>query len=159
MPTKKTLTTKAKTKTKTRKTSAPLIKVVTPEIAAKELARKAENEEAIKRVLEENARRERIRDAIKSDLEAQFSAKNLNGTHYQNLIEDYVSLYDIKNKLIDDIAARGVQVEYRNGETQYGTKRNESITELTRVNNQMLKILADLGLKAAEIEVIEDDEL
>lgn len=110
-------------------------------------------------ITEEITRRALIRDAIKHDLETQFSAKKLQGTHYKNLIDDYVSLYDIKNKLIDDINTRGVQVEYKNGENQYGTKRNESITELTRVNNQMLKILADLGLKAAEIEVIEDDEL
>lgn len=136
MPTKKVQPTKAKKETTNSQVKSPV-----QAISGEELTRRA-----------------LIRDAIKRDLEAQFSTKNMKGTHYKNLIEDYVSLYDIKNELIDDIATRGVQVEYKNGENQYGTKKNESITELTRVNNQMLKILADLA-KAAEIEVIEDDEL
>lgn len=100
----------------------------------------------------------KLRNAMRRDLLHQLKENRVMGRHYTDLVDDYLKLYDIKNMLIDDIEERGVKVEYRNGEFQFGYKKNDSVTELTRVNNQMLKVLADLGLKAAEIENFEDDE-
>ncbi|MGR5963521.1 P27 family phage terminase small subunit [Bacillus cereus] len=55
-----------------------------------------------------------------------------------------------------DIEERGVVVEWSNGKQQ--EEKNESIGELDKTNAQMLKLLAELGLKATEVEVGEDDE-
>ncbi len=103
-------------------------------------------------------KRARIAKRIKTDLLHQLEQKKVEGAHYADLVDDYISLYEIKNKLIDDVSERGVKVKYQNGQNQFGYKKNDSVTELTRVNAQMLKLLADLGLKAAEFEINEDDD-
>lgn len=77
--------------------------------------------------------------------------------HYQDLVNDYMKFWDFKNMLQEDIEKRGVSVEWRNSATQYGYKKNDSVSELLKVNTQMLKILYDLGVRALDLE-IEDDE-
>lgn len=78
--------------------------------------------------------------------------------HYQDLVRDYMKLWDFKTMLQDDIDKRGVAIEWRNSETQYGYKKNDSVSELLKVNTQMLKILYDLGVRASDLEVDEPDE-
>lgn len=78
--------------------------------------------------------------------------------HYQDLVNDYMKMWDFKNMLQDDIEKRGVSVYWNNGGGQEGYKKNESITELLKVNKQMLKILFDLGIRASDLEVVEEDE-
>ncbi|MEH7786191.1 P27 family phage terminase small subunit, partial [Bacillus thuringiensis] len=70
--------------------------------------------------------------------------------HFMDLVEDYMSFWDIKNRLIADVKDRGVSVLGANG----FMKKNDSINELNKTNTQMLKILNELGLKA----VSEDDD-
>ena len=89
---------------------------------------------------------------IKQDLIDQLERQGVYGSHYLDLINDYISLWDIKNKLIQDIKKRGVSVRYQNGPGQWGYKKNDSIAELNKTNGQMLKILSELGLKAAKME-------
>ena len=77
-----------------------------------------------------------------------------------DLVDDYLALWDTKNLLIADIDARGACVKWDNGGGQEGFKKNDSISELVRVNAQMLKILSELGLKAVETkEAADDDEM
>lgn len=77
-----------------------------------------------------------------------------------DLINDYMAMWKIKNLLIKDIKDRGVTTQYKNGENQYGYKKNDSIPELNKTNAQMLKILNELGLRATDVEVVDvDDEL
>lgn len=83
---------------------------------------------------------------IKEDLLKQLETNETYGKHYEDLINDYMSLWDIKNRLIDDIRERGVTVPWNNGK-QIGLKKNDSISELNKTNAQMLKILNELGLK------------
>lgn len=94
------------------------------------------------------------RKKIKSSLLKQLDDNNLKTDFFVDLVNDYMSMWDIKNKLIENIKEMGVSIKYKNGENQYGYKKNDSVRELTTVNNQMLKILKDLGIKA---EVKEDD--
>lgn len=94
---------------------------------------------------------------IKSDLMDQLVEKGLeNKRQYVSLVDDYVSLWKVKNMLIADIEERGVNVEYNNGGGQTGHKRNDSVGELNRTNAQMLKLLSELGLSAANIEKKEE---
>ena len=83
---------------------------------------------------------------IKIDLLNQLIANETYGKHYEDLVNDYMELWNIKNNLIKDIKERGVAVKWTNGK-QHGVKKNDSISELNKTNAQMLKILSELGLK------------
>jgi hypothetical protein len=89
---------------------------------------------------------------IKNDLIEQLEKNGVRGSQYKDLIDDYMCLWEIKNKLISDIKKRGVMIEWSNGPNQSGFKKNESIGELNKTNAQMLKVLNDLGLKATKTE-------
>ena len=87
-----------------------------------------------------------LRNEIKEDLLKQLETNGTYGKHYVDLIDDYMALWDIKNRLIEDIKIRGVSVAWNNGK-QEGMKKNDSISELNKTNAQMLKLLSELGLK------------
>lgn len=95
---------------------------------------------------------------IKTDLIDQLERNGVHGSHYLDLINDYMSMWDIKNKLIKDVKTRGVTTKYQNGENQWGYKKNDSIAELNKTNAQMLKILNELGLRATDFEMNDDDD-
>ena len=89
-------------------------------------------------------------DTIKESLIEALKAKGLNGEYYKDLIDDYVALWHIKEALKANIEEKGVAVEWHNGSKQKGFKQNDSVPNLLKTNMQMLRILADLGLKGAE---------
>lgn len=95
---------------------------------------------------------------IRQDLIDQLERNGVYGSHYLDLIEDYMALWTIKKQLIADIRKRGVTTKYQNGPNQWGYKKNDSIAELNKTSAQMLKILADLGLKATDFEAADDDD-
>ncbi len=97
------------------------------------------------------------KEKIRDDLILQL--KNLGATqkHYFDLVDDYMKMWEVKNELINDIRIRGVSVPYQNGKNQMGHRRNDSVGDLIKTNAQMLKILAELGLRAADVLVEEDD--
>lgn len=95
---------------------------------------------------------------IKQDLIDQLERRGVYGSHYLDLINDYLALWDIKNALIKDIKERGVTTQYQNGKEQWGYKKNDSIAELTKTNAQMLKILSELGLRGVDFEAVDDDD-
>lgn len=98
------------------------------------------------------------KDKIKKDLLDQLEEHGIRElSHYVSLVDDYISLWEVKNMLIEDINLRGVNVEYNNGGGQKGYKRNDSVSELTRVNGQMLKILSELGLRGADMVPKEEE--
>lgn len=88
-----------------------------------------------------------LRSLIEDDLKRQLAENRTTHAHYMDLVDDYLSLWDIKNLLIADIQERGVVVMGATAE-----KKNDSISELNKTNAQMLKLLSELGLKATEIE-------
>ncbi|EJE7236597.1 P27 family phage terminase small subunit [Clostridium botulinum] len=94
---------------------------------------------------------------IKEDLLNQLKGNEIYGKHYEDLVNDYMALWDIKNRLILDIRDRGVSIEWNNGK-QLGRKKNDSIPELNKTSAQMLKILAELGLKPSPKENGSDDD-
>lgn len=84
---------------------------------------------------------------IKKDLTLQLERNRTFGKHYEDLIEDYMSLWETKEQLLEDIQLRGVTVVYNNGGGQAGLKKNDSIEQVLKVNTQMLKILDTIGIK------------
>lgn len=94
---------------------------------------------------------------IKKDLMEQLAIKELDKqSYYASLVDDYISLWKVKNELLVDIKKRGVSIPYDNGGGQKGWKKNDSVGELTKINKQMLNLLAELGLRAANIEAKEE---
>lgn len=95
---------------------------------------------------------------IKNDLLDQLDRNGVFGKYYIDLVNDYMALWEIKNKLIRDVKDRGVSVYWCNGGGQEGYKKNDSIAELNKTNAQMLKILNELGLKPVKQEPDDSNE-
>lgn len=92
------------------------------------------------------------REQIQNDLLDQLDRNGVVGEFYIDLVNDYMAMWDVKNRLIADIEAKGVSIKYQNGENQWGYKKNDSVGELQRTNNQMLKLLDHLGLKPSKAD-------
>lgn len=96
---------------------------------------------------------------IREELLSHLEKKNAKTETNIDLVNDYMSLWEIKNKLIADIEKRGVQVETFNSSGNTVYKKNDSVTELLKTNSQMLKILSDLGLTASMSEGNDNDDI
>ena len=100
-----------------------------------------------------------LKQALVDDLES----RGLISRPYLDKAEEYMSLWCLRKMLEEDIAARGVCVEYQNGANQRGTTDNKSVEKLVRVSSQMLSIWAALGFKeqatSAKADGSNDDEL
>lgn len=93
------------------------------------------------------AKRDEAHKKIKGDLIDQLDRNCTTGQYYIDLVDDYMAMWDTKNLLIEDIQVRGVSITYDNGGGQTGTKKNDSVAELLKVNAQMLKLLDAIGVK------------
>ncbi len=96
---------------------------------------------------------ETVRKRIEKDLNEQLKEKWIAGNHYYDLVQDYLSLWDLKSKLIEDIRNNGIKIP-----GMHGPKSNPSINDLHKTNDRMLKILDAIGLKASPVEQEEDDD-
>ncbi|MEM5669924.1 P27 family phage terminase small subunit [Bacillus cereus] len=92
-------------------------------------------------------KRETMRKRIEKDLTNQLKEKKIVGNHYTDLIQDYLSLWDLKCVLVDDIKETGIKVS-----GMHGPKSNPSINDLHKTNDRMIKILDALGLEASAEE-------
>lgn len=108
------------------------------------MARKPDNRsEAVKSIM-----RSRKYKDIENDLRQQLEANGTFGKFFDDMIDDYMAMYVTKTLLVEDIQKRGTTVKYNNGGGQEGFKKNESVEMFNKTNAQMLKLLAELGLKA-----------
>lgn len=96
---------------------------------------------------------------IKEDLITQLDALGKNDAFNLDLVEDYMTLYDLKTKVKKDITTKGLRYKALNGNGFETEKPNESIINFTKINTQMLKILNDLGLKEPSSDLGDDDDL
>lgn len=92
-------------------------------------------------------KRETLRKRIEKDLVDQLKEKAIVGHHYGDLVQDYLALWDLKCKLIDDIEEFGIHVP-----GMHGPKSNPSIADLHKTNDRMLRVLDAIGLKAEGLE-------
>lgn len=100
---------------------------------------------------------------LKQELVDDLESRGLISRPYLDKAEEYMSLWCLRKMLEEDIAARGVYIEYQNGANQRGTTDNKSVEKLVRVSSQMLSIWAALGFKeqatSAKAVGSDDDEL
>lgn len=95
---------------------------------------------------------------IKESLEYQLEKKGAKIECFEDLICDYMELYDIKKSLQKDIRQRGVSFEALSASGYTITKQNQSVKDLVTVGKQMLLILDRLGLTTEECAKDCDDE-
>ena len=90
---------------------------------------------------------------VKQSLLDQLKVKGATAAYFTDMVNDYMSLWNMKKLLAQDIEERGVRFkdQYSSGKT--GWKNNPSNKEMIMVNKQMLSLLKDLGLN----EPVEDD--
>lgn len=98
------------------------------------------------------------RAEVRQDLIDQLERDGTIGKYYIDLIDDYMNLWDVKNKLQDDIRKRGAKVEVVTA-SSVNIKTNDSVLDSLKVNAQMLKILDSLGIEPAQSDGDGDDEM
>lgn len=102
---------------------------------------------------------------IYESLKEQLLLSDNYNDYTEDLLQDYLTMYDTKSQLALDIQNKGVSLEYDNGGGQKGTKINPSIDLMNKTNAQMLKLLDALGLKPSKMhskpsnDIDDDDEL
>ena len=140
-----------------KKTSKPTTK------REKELEGMVKNlEEKIGKIEETKKIEEKItekKEAIKEDLQNQLIAQNKFGKQFDDMIEDYLYFFELKERLKHDIDINGIRYKNTGGNGFSTYKPNESVERLQKTNGQMLKILQDLDLKAPEEDGEGDDLL
>lgn len=99
------------------------------------------------------------RQSIKKSLTTQLRTKGGEAEHYSDLINDYMTLWETKNALADDIKKRGVVYKDVSSVGVEMYKNNPSVKELVMVNRQMLSILKELKLSTDDVGGDEVDEL
>lgn len=97
---------------------------------------------------------------IRNDLKKEAEVVGKFGAHVDDMIDQYMELWVTSQLLQADIDARGVSVSWSNSSTQYGVKKNDSVSEKLKVVNQMIMIRRELGLGDIQSsDGDEDDEL
>lgn len=85
-------------------------------------------------------------DAIRQTLLDQLKAAGRDTAVNRELVEDYVSLWAMKQWAIHDLQVRGPVITYNNGGGQSGTKVNPSLEHRVSLSKQMMEILKLLDL-------------
>jgi len=99
-------------------------------------------------------RRQRIEESLLEQLEM----KGADMDHFVDLVEDYMSLWDVKNDLLEDIKKRGVMYKDFSSVGIEMMKNNPSVRELVGINRQMLSILKDLDINTKTVALFDDDD-
>ena len=101
--------------------------------------------------------REELRAAIKADLLDQLDRNGKVGHQYKDMVEDYLTMWDAKNGLAEDLDKNGVVRTrvYSNGTST--PENSKSVEQFIKVNARMSALLSELG--ADEPAFSEDDEM
>lgn len=90
------------------------------------------------------------KEAIKEDLQKQLMLQGKFGKHFDDMIEDYLYLVELKEKLKTDINNNGIRYKSTGGNGFTTYKPNESCERILKTNAEMLKILQELDLKSPD---------
>jgi len=99
-----------------------------------------------------------IADIIREDLKIQLELHGKVGKHFDNMVEDYIYFYRLKEDLKHDIDLNGLRIASQTGNGYTTEKDNKSVDQIIKVNGQMLKILNDLELKTPDVLVNSGNE-
>lgn len=97
-------------------------------------------------------------DDVYKSLVAQLEVKGADVEHFVDLVTDYMTLWDIKEKLEEDIEERGTLFEGEDAMGEIVLKNNPSVKEFLNVNRQMLTILKQLEITTDTVSSVDEDE-
>ena len=95
---------------------------------------------------------------IRTDLKDQLLETNKIGKFYDDLVEDYIQMVKTKDNFKRDIKEKGIRYKVKTGNGFMQVKPNESIQNFLKYNNQMIKTLESLGLKAPPQSSLDDED-
>lgn len=75
---------------------------------------------------------------------------------FNDQINDYMTMWDLKEKLKDDIEEHGLRMKYLTANGGYAEKDNPSVKQLPLINKQMLMLLKQLDISTEK--VVKDGE-
>lgn len=97
---------------------------------------------------------------IRESLLKQLWKRGADVEFLEDVIDDYMKLYEIKERLNEDIVKRGINYEEPAANTGRPiVKPNPSVRDLATTSRQMLIILKNLGLTAEQVDPSGDEEL
>lgn len=91
-------------------------------------------------------------DKVKSSLLHELDRQGLTSDYHKEQIHLYMQFWTMIQLFMTDIGENGVKELYQNGENQWGYKKNDSVSEILKVNNNMNNILSTLGIRGVDIE-------
>ena len=101
-------------------------------------------------------KRETIRARVKKSLQQQIAAKGADIELFNDQINDYMTMWDLKERLKDDIDENGLRLKYLTANGGYAEKDNPSVKRLPLVNKQMLMLLKQMDISTDK--VVKDGE-
>lgn len=141
-------------------TSKEPVKVATPKGKSQHQTKAGVKSRTVAELLEKEkdfTRTKPYRD-IRRDLMAQLERNGTVGEQFRGLVDDYMKMWVIKEKLAADIKERGVLVTAIGPGGREYLKKNDSVDQLPKYNAQMMKLLSEIGIKP-EQNPGDDDEL
>lgn len=94
---------------------------------------------------------------IRRDLMEQLERNGTVGEQFRGLVDDYMKMWVIKEKLAADIKERGVLVTAVGPGGREYLKKNDSVDQLPKYNAQMMKLLSEIGIKPDQNTGDDDD--
>ena len=89
-------------------------------------------------------------------MEKQLEAKDADIDMFNDQINDYMTMWDLKEQLKDDIKEHGLRMKYLTANGGYAEKDNPSVKQLPLINKQMLMLLKQLDISTEK--VVKDGE-
>ena len=89
---------------------------------------------------------ETIRARVKTSLIEQLRAKGADIDIFTDQINDYMTMWDLKESLKADIEKNGLRMMYRTANGGTAEKDNPSVKQLPAVNKQMLMLLKQMEI-------------
>lgn len=96
-------------------------------------------------------KRETLRARVKKSLKEQLAARGADIDLFDDQINDYMSMWDLKERLKDDIEKNGLRMNYRTANGGEAEKDNPSVKQLPAVNKQMLMLLKQMGISTDKV--------
>ena len=91
-------------------------------------------------------KRQTVRKRVKTSLEDQLKAKGADIDLFIDQIKDYMTMWDLKEQLKDDIEENGLRLMYRTANGGVAEKDNPSVKQIPLINKQMLMLLKQLDI-------------
>lgn len=96
-------------------------------------------------------KRETLRKEIQKSLKEQLTAKGADIDLFNDQIQDYMALWDLKEQLKDDINENGLRLYYSTANGGEVEKDNPSVKQLPLINKQMLMLLKQLDISTDKV--------